>query len=318
MRARDFSIDFIKAFAILLVVLDHFIRKTDGAENPILTFIYSVHMPLFFMASGLLSAKKLCGVKELALFLLKKTKLLIPFFVFGLGNVIVLNQDIGEFLIWHKFGLWFLWTLFLFFCIYTISQGLLLKSNNKIVEIVVLVIPVFFCIYLRKYQNTELGGILIFLNFYNYTFFILGVLYQRYFKNFLESELLVAVIFVLYVVCLIIEASVLNIPMKICGCLFFLALARKIIADKTENTMTSWQKMLANVGQNSLYIYVLHYYFIMNLTKMPEIVHGILYASPCYFIPFCLFIAIAIIFMCIVLTKVLCVNKYICFCLFGK
>lgn len=318
MKERDFSIDFIKAFAIFLVVLDHLIRKTDGAENPMLTFIYSVHMPLFFMASGLLSAKKLCGVKELALFLLKKTKLLIPFFVFGLGNVIVLNQSIGEFLIWHKFGLWFLWTLFLFFCIYTISQGLLLRSNNKIIEMVVLVIPVFLCIYLRKCQNTELGGILNFLNFYNYTFFILGVLYQRYFKNFLESELLVAVIFVLYVVCLIIGTSVLNIPMKICGCLFFLALARKFTSNLNWKTMNDWEKVISIVGQNSLFIYVLHYYFIANLTRLPETIHSIVYGSPCVMIPFCFIVALGIIFMCIVIANVLCKNKYIGFCLFGK
>lgn len=158
MRQRDYSLDYIKAFAIFLVVVDHLIRKLDSQDNPVITFIYSCHMPLFFMVSGILASKKLGGISDVLRFWVKKTRLIIPVVVFGLGNVLLLNQDIGEFLIWHKFGLWFLWTLFIFFTIYALSQLCLLRNKNRIVEICGIGLPALVCIALRQYQDTAWGG----------------------------------------------------------------------------------------------------------------------------------------------------------------
>lgn len=60
---RSFEIDFIKAFAICLVVLGHSIQLFNGTEyrmtqsfynNLIYKIIYSFHMPLFMLVSGYL------------------------------------------------------------------------------------------------------------------------------------------------------------------------------------------------------------------------------------------------------------------------
>jgi len=126
MKQRDYSLDLMKAFAIFLVVMDHLIRKSDSDNNVFLVFIYSCHMPLFFFVSGMLAYRKMELLKDVGLFFAKKCRQLIPIIVFGLGNVIILNQSIDEFLVWHKFGLWFLWTLFLFFAIYALSQAVLI------------------------------------------------------------------------------------------------------------------------------------------------------------------------------------------------
>lgn len=49
---RDIAIDAMKCLAIFAVVLGHVIERTDGANNSLRVFIYSFHMPLFFVASG--------------------------------------------------------------------------------------------------------------------------------------------------------------------------------------------------------------------------------------------------------------------------
>lgn len=158
LKQRDYSLDLMKAFAIYLVVMDHLVSGTDGINNSFRTFIYSCHMPLFFFVSGVLAYKKMDSLKNIWHFFAKKCRLLIPLFVFGFGNVLILNQNIEEFFIWHKFGLWFLWTLFLFFAVYSLSQAILIKNNNKYFEIFVLLIPAMICVYLRKYKDSSWGG----------------------------------------------------------------------------------------------------------------------------------------------------------------
>ncbi|MBR4265357.1 MAG: acyltransferase family protein [Bacteroidales bacterium] len=318
MKNRDFSLDYIKAFAIILVVMDHIIRNLDSPDNPIITFIYSIHMPLFFLVSGILSYKKQTNIHELFAFFIKKTKLLIPIVVFGLGNVLILKQEIGEFLIWHKFGLWFLWTLFLFFCIYAVSQLYLIKNNNKVLEIIGLVIPVALCIALRTYQNTVLGGIFNALNLYNYTFFILGVCYKRYMENFINLEWVQLLLFIVYVVGLISQQTFLNIPMKACGVLFFLFVAKKLTQGITETNLNKKEKTMVMIGQNSLYIYVLHYYLIIGIANAPKILHDVIFFTPCIYIPFCFVLALIIIITCIGIAKVLNVNKLVGLMIFGR
>ena len=158
---RNYALDVMKAFAIYLVLMDHLISCTDGTDNQFGAFIYSCHMPLFFYVSGVLAYKKLDKVKEIYSFFIKKSRLVIPVVVFGLGNVILLHQNFGEFLVWHKFGLWFLWTLFIFFAIYSVSQLALVRNKNKMIEIIGLLVPALICVYLRSYKDTAWGGYLI-------------------------------------------------------------------------------------------------------------------------------------------------------------
>lgn len=53
-------LDFIKGFAILLVVLGHVIQFSDNSfdNNILFRYIYSFHMPLFMFTSGFASCKQ--------------------------------------------------------------------------------------------------------------------------------------------------------------------------------------------------------------------------------------------------------------------
>ena len=85
---RKTYIDYMRAFAILLVIAGH----ANAFNDSVKTWIYSFHMPLFFMISGLtLSEKKL----SLKLVEKKVRVLLVPYIVWGLlyssltsGNVV--------------------------------------------------------------------------------------------------------------------------------------------------------------------------------------------------------------------------------------
>lgn len=66
MRGRDSSIDLIKGIAILLVMSGHCIGFFQGVtesmkDDLINSFINSFHMPLFFLAGGVLAQAEGCN-----------------------------------------------------------------------------------------------------------------------------------------------------------------------------------------------------------------------------------------------------------------
>lgn len=82
MTSRIYWIDALKAMAIILVVIGH----TPGIQgyNNLVKYIYSFHIPLFFLISGVLFGYESVG-KTLLLFLQKQARtLLVPYFVGGL------------------------------------------------------------------------------------------------------------------------------------------------------------------------------------------------------------------------------------------
>ena len=105
--------DNLKAYLIALVVIGHVLQYfTDYSDlaKGLYLFIYSFHMPLFFMISGYLSYKEplnwISSVKR------RGYQLLVPYVLWGVGICL-----------WHKYPLldmivdpgkilWFIWCLF--------------------------------------------------------------------------------------------------------------------------------------------------------------------------------------------------------------
>jgi fucose 4-O-acetylase-like acetyltransferase len=92
---RDLSIDFIKSIGILLVVLGHI-------NSPFGKFIYSFHMPLFFIISGAF----ILGNNNLNQLHKDIVKLIVPtlvFFIIGYfvtsAKNLYLDREIENFLI---------------------------------------------------------------------------------------------------------------------------------------------------------------------------------------------------------------------------
>lgn len=133
MKENYHFIDFLRCFAVLLVLLGHSIQYTVNDFDSVFLFrlIYSFHMPLFFFMSGYLSAKA-----DWQHFLSKRFKtLLIPFFAWACFYSFFYNiqhfEKFPHFLVdfWRNVflspdngALWFLWVLFLcnvfHFCVF--------------------------------------------------------------------------------------------------------------------------------------------------------------------------------------------------------
>ena len=118
-KQRNIVFDALKAFAIWCVVLGHCIQDLSGLEwwnNGLFRFIYSFHMPLFFMISGFFFASSIkLGWLE---FLRKKTlSLILPCFVWGVVEAVARfdswSQLIADILLPTHWPFWFFKGLFL-------------------------------------------------------------------------------------------------------------------------------------------------------------------------------------------------------------
>ena len=179
-------IDMAKGSAIALMVFGH--TFSTYQNTPIMVWIYSFHMPLFFLTTGILY-----GVKEKKrsrqIFKLKSKifTLLLPFFVWStlyqlfisilailggapakatlLSNMKVVIQLQGN-------AMWFLPAMFLstFFFFLTVRNRVLNIITSCLLFIAGIIVPEYNC-YLSAILRAFIGAVFIALGFYGYKFF---------------------------------------------------------------------------------------------------------------------------------------------------
>lgn len=101
-----------------------------------------------------------------------------------------------------------------------------------------MIAPALVCIALRRYDDTLLGGIFNFMQLYNYSFFILGVIVVRYgLQKYILDERIQFLILLMYIVGLTTGIAALNIPMKACGILLVYAFFEKILTSRNSSLL---------------------------------------------------------------------------------
>ena len=272
-KTRIFCIDALKAFAILAVITGHLPSycyygwSIEPNPSSLAAFVGLFHMPLFMLLSGLVT-----NVQRFSL--VKKTKLLIPFFVFGLlftytmgsGNAIYFMTNEA------KGGYWFLWVLLLYFLLLHVIRKSHLPFIGGAVVVQVLLMVLHF--YFRR---TEVGTTLSTDHLWAlWPFFSLGVFLKNKEWQHWHVNKLIPVFAILSIISLITlnktgggNELLLKLYKDLVGfplCLFFLFLfvwLEQQYKGKTSRVknMLKWTGTL--IGTNTLQIYVIHYFLIM-------------------------------------------------------
>ena len=178
MNERIHVIDALKGFAILLVVFGHAIQSTVPSfdENVLFRIIYSFHMPLFMFLCGLVASYSF-DVPVLSYLKKKFGSLVVPFiswyavayFLTGAYHTIALKAYIGRVLLSPDYGLWFLWVLFLNFCILVVTV--------RMEQVLGLLAYLIMALFLRWVPFGLLGIGLLKIHF---VFFFAGYLLMKY------------------------------------------------------------------------------------------------------------------------------------------
>lgn len=171
--------DVLKALAVFLVILGHVSSVYDsrGYSSPIALWIYSFHMPLFMMLSGMFFRFTL--MKDFKIMLIDKSRqLILPLLSWGLVNFLIetllfldFNDWVGQIVAYIQSGgplrgYWYLKCLFL----YLVVNYMLVKMTNRLTLAALLSIILFLIL-----PNINFSGKMI-------IFFWMGVYYEKLMK----------------------------------------------------------------------------------------------------------------------------------------
>ncbi len=273
------NVDILRGFAILLMVLGHAVAKenvmTDSSSwcQGIYKFIYSFHMPLFFIISGFCFSR----YENYGKFLLHKSRyLLVPYFIFNFITMILqrllpfftlvennLQEEMKQ-IFFFGGSIWFVYVLFVIMVIFPLLEKLI----NDRLERAVVFFAVFEIVHITWGDN--IGIFCISQVTYYLPYFIFGHMIRIVMNNkdnlsqFLEKKY---VKISLALMLLIVDFGILYVR-KYWGGNYMLKVLAAFIGSAVSYLLISSLRnlkiraMLKEFGQYSLQIYLFNGYFI--------------------------------------------------------
>ena len=319
-------LDAIKCLGILLVINGHvqlFGMGIKAYDSPSTLMLYSFNMPLFFFISGYLVYKEaLVGkINEMRKIGNKFIFLVLPAFVFYCFLKITESDNI---LSCVKSGLeeyWFTISLFEMFVVYYLVNSI--SKSPKILITILSTLSVLGVCYLNFFSKYEIP--LIDLNHLAkyLQFFTLGVFakmftasYDKLMKNeYLKALSVVSFFILLFAIYHIDLPSIIfhcfrDILLRYLG--LYIVVSFFYCHQDIFNKDNLFNRLVLKIGQNSLAIYFLQYFFMPDLSSLLKLLGGLDWTST-YIISFVYTIIItSICFVFIeVLSNSIFVKKYI-------
>lgn len=307
-------IDSLKGIAIITIVWRHIadLGLIGHVNCLFLSILNSFHVPLFFFLSGIFAFKglSLITIRNIVFFIKSKiVRLLFPFIVFG-GLYHLLICSLKDFP-----GYWFLPALF--YCmlvgiIYKVIENII--GGGKLIDVflIIFVWGLASSLWLLKLDIPYyLGGLK------QFPFFMMGYYLNKHgFLSFKEKnkEYVLLLLIICYFVSLYVMYSrkmVFNFP-----ALFSVPIVLTIVSSYSKS-IPNW---INCVGKHSLEIYVLHFFFIPSLFPIGRFLldqHSY-NQNLVLLLLICAIVSVPIIVICLILSKIICLSKYLGFICFGQ
>lgn len=337
-KQRVEYIDALRGFTMLIVVMGHIeIYGFQLLDTPMLRVISTFHVPLFFFISGMLAYRlSLQWQGEVVHLLSQKVRqLLIPTLLIGLLFAMFHERVSVQTFLTHpyKMGYWFTIALFqMFVLLYTINQLCwTIHKQKKVVSRtwMVLLIGASALLYIAKVpvmRDPVLFDIAnagswhcLFLYFQFFAFGLLFVHYKSFFTQIMDNGYMLGLCIVLFVMLVygryaligIRETTVVDI-WKLAGtfidtCSGYLGIVvvhRLFYRYQTHLTSSSkLGRCLQLIGQGTLGIYLLHWFFLPNLSVLGVFLKDA--SNIILEVPIVLILSILVIASCVLCDKLL-------------
>ena len=280
MQQRLDYIDFAKAVAIVSVVTGHVmlydLYGDDVWKTSLMSVIGSYQNNLFMFLSGIVSVTAI-EKKDIIRDIYKRFRcLLVPALIVGIIYAYFIGQNATEFFVnkW-KLGYWY---LFVLFALYILSYPFTFFSNKKMRWLSILLIPVWLFIYRHTYIIPSKINNILDIEFVikYFPYFFVGNMVKRY---GLHERIFTLPVLLLCVAILIFQNSIEEISRNYLMLLHHNTIVHLaeifviIIVSKFYCKMSSKTRLypiVLNVGVNTLYIYIFHY-FALQLMSFPSI-----------------------------------------------
>ncbi len=325
-KKRIVYLDAIKCLAMLLVIDDH-VRAVNGFEpygSLSGQMIYAPILPLFFFASGFLAYKQSMSIKNVWDNIRKKfVFLVIPALVFCVGMNLMNQKNIFSFVTggWH--GYWFTIVLFECFLIYYLITIAIKNEKWRI--------GVFMAISLAGIGmlavNKDFGPAIFDLRRLTkyFQFFVVGTLAMKFrpkyewlmhnevFKVTVVLSFFIGVFLLNYDMPSAFHHFLRDVVLRYLGT--FAVVSFFVCHEESLQRPTKLNSLINLIGQNSLAIYLIHYFFLPRFQPQPDWFVGL--NMPTVHLVSILY-TMAIAGLCLVFIKFLSNSEYIRKYVLGK
>ncbi len=263
-------LDQMKGVAIIFVVIGHIFLFTPGASSTQVDTMLSIfHMPVFFFISGFLAYKVLPDMKSVSKRMWQKGHaLLFPYIVFAGLYCLYSGKDYVKLLMGGGAEYWFLWTLFILTEFFILYEQLAGKIRNAYMYVGAWLLP-YALLIVVQHRYGEVGGGILSINqlVAYYRIYLVGYLCRKYVRlnDFLfENKYVYAVCGIAFFARWLWAGSV-NMLISFAGIMGAIIILRNLFVDNAENDSKA-MRVLGYIGQKSLNIYVLQYFFLANIS----------------------------------------------------
>lgn len=318
-KKRIAYLDAIKCLAILMVIDDH-IRATNGFgpyESLSAQMIYAPILPLFFFVSGFLAYKQNMDFKDVWNNVRRKfVFLVIPAVVFCVGMNLMNGKNLLGFISggWH--GYWFTFVLFECFLLYYLITLAIKNEKLRIGVLLVLSLAGIGMLAVNKDFGPAIFDLRRVTKYFQ--FFVLGTLAMKFrpkFESLMNNEIAKAVLLVGTFVTLFLTTygfhPVVHHFLRDIALRYFstFAIVSFFVCHECSFRRESKFNSIINlIGQNSLAIYLIHYFFLPHFNPLPEWFEG-LNMTTVHLLSMLYTVAITI--LCLLFIKFLSNSKFI-------
>lgn len=325
-KKRIAYLDALKCLAILIVIDNH-IRNLNGFEaydSLSGTMLKAVSLPIFFFISGMLAYKQQMTIGEVWSNLSRKfTFLVIPALAFRIGMNMVKHVNIFNFITEGMHGYWFTIVLFEIFLIYYVVTLTIKNEKWRIGVLIALSLAGVAMLALDKDFGPAIFDLRRLTKYFQ--FFVLGTLAMKYrpkYESLMNNEIAKAVLIVGTFVTLFLTTygfpPVVHHFLRDVALRYFATFAIVSFFVCHENYFqreTKLNSLIILIGQNSLAIYLLQYFFLPWFNPRPEWFNGLDMLTVHLF---SMLYTVAITALCLLFVKFLSNSKFVKQYILGK
>lgn len=322
-------------FLVVLAHVSEFVLLANNSHAFSFSTIFSkFRMPLFFFISGFVLYKKDFEWNAANTINFFKKKLFVQvlsplLFLFLYVSIHEEYTFINALFNVNKYGYWFTFVLFIYFCFYISIQWLfrICSINNLMRDFLLLSFGLFIYFMTTHYvgkQSNNFFGLVSMGRWPFFLFFIIGTRVRKYYTRFehiLDNSCITFICLVIFIGFSFVPslANISNITyyllLRISGVIVVFAAFRKYQYNFKKDNLLG--RSIQYVGRHTLEIYLIHFFFL--ITNMQSVLPDFSYLnSP--FLEFILGCAISIIIIicCLLVSATLCESPIAAYYLFGQ
>lgn len=285
-KKRIAYLDAIKCLAILMVV-DLHVLKLFGIEHySVLSsqMMYAPVMPLFFFVSGFLAYKQSMAIQEFWNNICRKfVFLVIPAVVFRIGMDVMNHHNPLRLLTEGMHGYWFTVVLFECFLLYYLVTLAIKNEKWRIGVLLVLSLAGIGMLALDRDFGPAIFDLRRVTKYFQ--FFVLGTLAMKYrpkYEALMKNEIVKAVLVLGFFVTLFLTTygfpPAIHHFLRDIALRYFatFAIVSFFVCHESDfQRETKLNSLISLIGQNSLAIYLIHYFFLPKFQPRPEWFEGL-------------------------------------------